>query len=233
MPRESTSLPSDEELARRARDGCAASFEQLVRQFQVPLLHFLRRQGAGGDAEDLLQETFLRAYANLHRYRPRWRLATWLFTIARRVAINHHRRSRPAVVEASWESAASDLPEPHQVLVEEETRQRLWHLAAQVLSGDEWTALWLFYVEQMPAREIAAVLGRSWVGVKTMLFRSRKRLLPLVLDLESDGSRQGDRSRGDCANFRGATSVARERAVLAAKTGLPPSEALGIEVPHG
>ncbi len=187
MLRTPASLSSDEELARLARDGCAASFEQLVRRFQVPLLHFLRRQGAGGDAEDLLQETFLRAYTNLHRYRPRWRLATWLFTIARRVAINHHRQSRPAVVEASWESAAFEAPEPYQVLVAEETRQRLWRLAARVLSADEWTALWLFYVEQMPAREIAAVLGRSWVGVKTMLFRSRKRLLPLVSDLASDG----------------------------------------------
>jgi RNA polymerase sigma-70 factor (ECF subfamily) len=207
MPREPAFPPSDEELARRAGDGCAASFEQLVRRFQVPLLHFLRRQGAGGDAEDLLQETFFRAYANLHRYRPRWRLATWLFTIARRVAINHHRRSRPRVVEASWESAVSEVPEPYQVLVEEESRRRLWHLAAQVLSADEWTALWLFYAEDMPAREIAAVLGRSWVGVKTMLFRSRKRLLPLVSDLESEFS----------------VSV----------RGVPPCEALEIEVPHG
>src|SRR5208283_573805 len=135
------------------------------------------------------QETFLRAYVNLHRYRPRWRVATWLFTIARRVAINHHRRSRPEVVAGSWDSAASEVHEPYRVLVEEETRRRLWRLAAQVLSADEWTALWLFYVEEMPAREIAAVLGRSWVGVKTMLFRSRKRLLPLVSEWECDGRR--------------------------------------------
>jgi RNA polymerase sigma-70 factor (ECF subfamily) len=207
MSREAAPLPTDEELARRARDGCAASFEQLVRRFQVPLLHFLRRQGAAADAEDLLQETFLRAYANLHRYRAGWRLATWLFTIARRVAINHHRRSRPAIVDLSWESAVSNVPEPHQVLVEEESRRRLWHLAARVLSADEWTALWLFYVEEMPAREIAAVLGRSWVGVKTMLFRSRKRLLPLLADLDSEFP----------------VSV----------PGLPPAELLGIEVPHG
>ena len=189
LPREPAPLPSDEELARRAGEGCAASFEQLVRRFQVPLLHFLRRQGAGGDAEDLLQETFLRAYVNLHRYRPRWRVATWLFTIARRVAINHHRRGRPEMTEASWETAAADVDEPYQVLIEEESRQRLWRLAAQLLSADEWTAIWLFYVEEMPAREIALVLGRSWVGVKTMLFRSRKRLLPLVSDWQSDARR--------------------------------------------
>ena len=71
--------PSDEELARCAQEGCTASFEELVRRFQVPLLHFLRRWTTTEEAEDLVQDTFLRAYRNLHRYRPTARLATWLF----------------------------------------------------------------------------------------------------------------------------------------------------------
>jgi hypothetical protein len=41
------------------------------------------------------------------------------------------------------------------------------------------TALWLYYVEDMPAREIARVLDRSWASVKVLMFRARKRLLPL------------------------------------------------------
>ena len=89
----STEAPtSDDELARRAQQGCEASFESLLRRFQTPVLHFLRRQGASADAEDLTQETFLRAYENLHRYDRRWAFSTWLFTIARRTSINHRRR---------------------------------------------------------------------------------------------------------------------------------------------
>ena len=79
MPESSTpTLPSDEELVARAQQGCAESFEELVRRYQVPLVHFLRRRGDADEAEDVAQEAFLRAYENLARYRPRWRFSTWL-----------------------------------------------------------------------------------------------------------------------------------------------------------
>ena len=73
------------ECARRR--GCAACFDELVRQFQSPLLHFLiRRLGSRQDAEDVLQETFLAAFRNLDRYQSTWRFSTWVFTIASRNA---------------------------------------------------------------------------------------------------------------------------------------------------
>ena len=84
---------SDEDLAIQAADGCIASFEQLVQRFQVPLVHFLsQRCESREDAEDIAQEAFVRAHSNLHRYQTRWRFSTWLFTIARRLCINHLRR---------------------------------------------------------------------------------------------------------------------------------------------
>ncbi len=172
-------LPSDEELACRARQGCAASFEQLLRRFQVPLLHFLRQRGFLADAEDLVQETFLRAYENLHRYDRRWPFSTWLFTVARRTSLNHRRRTRPTADSRVIEVALAASPAPLETLIAAESRQRLWDQAAGLLSDDQLTALWLKYVEQMPTREIARVLDRSWTLVKVLLFRARKRLLPL------------------------------------------------------
>ncbi|MFH1264748.1 MAG: sigma-70 family RNA polymerase sigma factor [Planctomycetota bacterium] len=186
MQRTPTTVPSDEELACRAQKGCAGSFEQLMLRFQAPVLQFLRRRGASSDAEDLLQETFVRAYANLHRYRQRWRFATWLFTIARRVSINHGRRARPVADVEALRSAESGAPSPLEAIVAEEDRRRLWDVAAKALSQEELTAVWLYYVEEMPTREIAAVLERSWVSVKTMMFRARRKLRTLLRDLEPD-----------------------------------------------
>jgi RNA polymerase sigma-70 factor (ECF subfamily) len=142
----------------------------------------LQRRGAEADAEDLLQETFLRAYANLPLYRENWRLAAWLFTIARRVSINHHRRPRAQAAPGDdWSDSIADrVPGPAESLAEEEGRRGLWDLAARILSEGEFTAVWLFYVEELSAREIAAVLDRSWAAVKTMLFRARRRLKPFV-----------------------------------------------------
>lgn len=180
VPRQTAKPPSDEELAVRAQRGCTTSLEQLLRRFQVPLLHFLRQGGAADDAEDLLQETFLRAFRNLGRYRTEWRFATWLFTIARRLNINHHRRARPETGCQELGRAESPGTGPLEAAIAEENRRGLWATAARTLSEPEMTALWLHYVEDMPVREIARVLGRSRVSVKTMMFRARKKLAPLL-----------------------------------------------------
>jgi len=178
--------PSDEQLARRGQQGCAASFEELMIRYQVPVLQFLQHRSGLRDAEDLLQETFVRAYVNLHRYRPRWRFATWLFTIARRVSINHRRRPVPVVDHEALSLAEAGGPTPLGAMVADEDRRSLWGMVANVLGQEELTAVWLYYVEEMPTREIAAVLERSWVSVKTMLYRARRKLRPILEELESD-----------------------------------------------
>jgi RNA polymerase sigma-70 factor, ECF subfamily len=174
---------SDEDLAAKARLGCMRSFEELMRRFQVPLLHFLRCHGPTCDAEDVLQETFLRAHSRLHLYRTPWKFSTWLFTIARRASINYQRRARPAADDKSIRAAESRAAGPEQLAMEADSRQYLWSAAARVLAEDEQTALWLHYVEDMPIAEIAVVLDRSSTAVKTMMFRARKRLQPFVVEL--------------------------------------------------
>jgi len=183
---------TDEQLACQSQSGCARSFEELMVRFQVPLLHFLRHRGAGSEAEDLVQDTMVRAYENLHRYQPKWKFGTWIFTIARRLNINHHRRQTRAVGltsdhEVSLESISSDWPQPEQIVIEDERRQRLWAVAAKVLTEEQNTAMWLHYVEGLPVADIASVLDRSRVSVKAMMFRARKKLLPLVRDMGSGG----------------------------------------------
>ena len=81
---------------------------------------------------------------------------------------------------AAVEAALSTAPEPLDALLAAERRGRLWHLAAGVLAEEQMTALWLRYVEEMPLRGIALVLGRSQTSVKVMLFRARRKLLPLL-----------------------------------------------------
>jgi RNA polymerase sigma-70 factor, ECF subfamily len=185
MSRSPAAAPeSDDELACRAQGGCAASFERLLRRFQTPVLQFLRHRGLGADAEDLTQETFLRAYQNLHRYSRRWAFSAWLFTIARRTGINHCRRTRPAANDAAVEAALAANADPLDAMVAAEDRRRLWQLVANVLSEEQTTALWLFYVEEMSTRDIALVLGRSRASVKIILFRARRKLLPLVAELD-------------------------------------------------
>jgi RNA polymerase sigma-70 factor (ECF subfamily) len=180
--------PSDEQLALLAQAGSAASFEQLVRRLQVPLVHFLlRRTGCLADAEDLAQDAFVRAHRSLASYSPKWRFRTWLFTIAHRLAINlSHRRRRTGQASSALDALASSAAEACDLVAADESRQSLWNTATAVLATDEVSALWLHYVEELSTAEVAQVLGRSRVAVKTMLFRARKRLEPHLRPLFDD-----------------------------------------------
>jgi RNA polymerase sigma-70 factor (ECF subfamily) len=170
---------SDEDLARRAQQGCAASLDHLLRRYQVPVLHFLRHRGAGSEAEDLLQETLLRVFRHLDQYNPRWSFRTWMFTIARRVSINGQRgRSRWTAGEEPLAQAVSAAPDPAEAVAESDGQQRLWEAAARVLSEEDRTALWLYYVESLSLSEVARVLQKSWLATKVQLFRARRKLAP-------------------------------------------------------
>jgi len=178
---------TDEQLAVCAADGCCSSFEQLAVRFQVPLVQFLAlRTGSREDAEDLAQDTLVRAYRNLHRYDNSWRFSTWLYTIARRLCINWQRRQRTRNLRccrqegACLEAVASTQPGPYRRVAERETRGQLWDTVARTLDEEKFTALWLHYAEDVPVAEIACVLGRSRVAVKTMMFRARKQLEPVL-----------------------------------------------------
>jgi RNA polymerase sigma-70 factor (ECF subfamily) len=203
MSSEPAAVPSsDQQLAEEAQRGSVAGFEELVRRYQVPLLHFLRnRTRSTADAEDLVQETFVRAYENLHRYQSPYRFSTWLFTIAHRISLNERRKRRPIGGPDGIELLPDGRVDPAAAAIEKEERGRLWDLAAATLPQSQMTALWLYYVEEMPVAEIAKVLKRSRVATKTTLFRARRKLKPLLGEMEPGvvGGEKGTSERSSCS----------------------------------
>lgn len=164
---------SAEELALRSQQGCQECFEELVERYNVRLYQFLRSRTAGvQDAEDLVQDTFVKAYHNIHRYRSSWRFSTWLFTIGSRLATSRHRSlHRQQIVTESNPGSI----EPADVAMQQETHDGLWAIARD-LSKDQYQALWLKYVEDISIKEIAKVLKKTQVGVKVLLYRARTNL---------------------------------------------------------
>jgi len=179
---------SEEQLAVLAQAGCAASFERLVRRVQVPLVQFLiSRTRCRADAEDLAQESFVRAYRALGRYQPRFRFRTWLFTIAHRLSLNHRRGEHHAESIVKPESICSPIEEAAEGISADEWRRSVWRLAAESLDEEQTAGLWLHYVEELSTEEIGGILGRSRAAVKTMLFRARKKLMPGLRALMAHG----------------------------------------------
>lgn len=184
----------DATLAVSAANGCRTSFETLAARYQVGVVHYLQRllarrggSRARSDADDVAQETFLRAYRNLHRYDPRRPFAVWLFTIARRACLNHLRAERRHALRAARAARATatvDCSDPEAAALALERRSTLWDVASRTLSERQFTAIWLRYVEDMPVGGIATVLGGTSTAVKLLLFRARRRLECTLRDAE-------------------------------------------------
>lgn len=173
---------TDEELARQAAAGSHTAFETLVFRYSARLMQFLcRRIPTLQDAEDLTQETFIKAFQNIHRFDPQYSFSTWLYTIASRLAISHYRSARwklerltgPDNVERPVDAS------PEIIVGEQENRRNFWQMA-KGLKKELYEALWLRYIEEMNIKEIAQVMNRSQINVRVLLHRARSRLTGLM-----------------------------------------------------
>ena len=167
---------TDEELAREARAGSRRSFEELACRYKRRLFVYLRpRLGSDEDAEDMVQDTFLKIYRSIDRYDPAYRFSTWLYTSASRLAIDSFRKAAPAR-DRSAASSGRDIPDPAAGYEVEAGATGVWD-AARTLGPDRYRVLWLRYGEDMTVEEIAAVLGRSRLAVRVLLHRARTSLV--------------------------------------------------------
>ena len=146
----------------------------VTERFEGRLFNFLlRRTDTYADAEDLTQDTFVRAWQRIERYDPRWQFSTWLFTIARRTAATLHRRNRS---RAGVRPPARESHDPARHVADRDQYRHVWDIASRLLSETQRTALWLRYAEDLPIKAIARVLGKTQVAVRVMLFRARQTL---------------------------------------------------------
>lgn len=151
-----------------------AGFAALVEEHQDKLRNFLfRYTRSRQDAEDLTQDTFVKAYRNLHRYDSKYSFSTWLYTIARRTAYNHFRDRKPTEALEYDIVESSDRPDEEASL--EDEKNWVWE-AAQNLKPDFREALSLKYIDDLSIEEIANIMGKSQTNVKIILFRARNQL---------------------------------------------------------
>jgi RNA polymerase sigma-70 factor, ECF subfamily len=147
------------------------AFAALVDQHGPRILNYLHQlTGNRHDAEDLTQDTFLKAQRNLARVRNPDAFAGWLFTIARRTALNHFRARRPT--DELPEEIAFQGGDPATLAAERDERAALWNVA-RTLKPDYFEVLWLRYAEGLSIQEIAQVLRRTALHVRVRLHRAR------------------------------------------------------------
>ena len=169
------------------QQGNKLAFEELMRHYYPRILNFIYRfVGHQSTAEDLAQEVFMRVYNSAPRYRPKSRFQTWIYTIAKNVALNDLRRSRrltysrdePAdgddqLFYRDMDGLGQDAPDEKMIQKEKAARIRT---AISELPENQRAAIILRRYEEFSYAEIAATLNVSDKAVKSLLSRAMQNL---------------------------------------------------------
>jgi RNA polymerase sigma-70 factor, ECF subfamily len=176
----------DSEVMLRLVAGDDHALDVLMERWKSPLVSFLLRMTNDSTvAADLAQETFVRLYLAMERYRPSGKFSTYLFTIASNLARNHFRfaRRHPAVSlderrdhpDGGGREAIDPGRDASAAAVgKERERQILDAIAA--LPEDQREAITLSLLDDFPIAEIAAIMGCNDKAVENKLYRGRQRL---------------------------------------------------------
>jgi len=158
-------------LVRAAQAGDVDAFEELVRRHQAGVYRVaLRILGSSADAQDTVQETFVRAWRALPHFRQDSTISTWLYRIVTRRALHRiaARRTTQALDEVELEAG----PDPAHAA---ERRERLRAVTQAIanLPPEQRAALVLREFEGLSYQEVAEILGASLPAVKGRIHRAR------------------------------------------------------------
>ncbi len=162
-----------------ARRGDRSAFEALVRGVQRPVFGLcLRLLRVEAEASEVAQETFLRAYQNLHRYDAGKPFDLWVMAIARNLCLDLLRRRARMLtdnVDDMHEVLPSGAASAEDGVIAGEERRSL-EAALSTLSVDDREVLGLYYVQKRTTKEIAVVMGVAPGTIMARLFRAREKL---------------------------------------------------------
>lgn len=166
----------------RAARGDAASFGLLVERYQEVAFRaaYLVLRDAGA-AEDAAQDAFVRAYRQLHSFRPGEPFRPWLLRIVTNLALNEirARKRREGLLGRIALFTERSTESPHATLAANDEASALLRAISELPADDE-EVLHLRYYLELPEREIATAIGKPAGTVKSRLHRAGRRLRDVI-----------------------------------------------------
>lgn len=216
-PQPQISLEQETALVERARQGDQAAFGSLVEPWRGPLFGYIYRMvSLRQDAEDLLQDVFVRVLENIREYRGEARFKSWLFGIATHACLDHLRHRKRWRVEAQLigEKEATADPEQHDSLValmqkpefRFEIREHIafcFSCISRTLPPEEQAAIMLKEVLGFTAQEAAGILSVSEPVFRHRLEAARGKMIE-----DYDGLCALINKEGLCHQCRGLQEIA-------------------------
>lgn len=171
-------------------EGKIESFAPLVNKYG-PQIHalILRIVGNREDAEELSQDTFMKAFRHLDSFKGNCSFSTWMYRIAYNTAISHTRKKKQEFL-AIEETVLSNISEEEvsAALGATGSSQQVQWLEASIrlLPSDERAIILLFYMKKKTIDELTHITGLTASNLKTKLHRIRKKLFVLIKSMEEE-----------------------------------------------
>lgn len=183
---------TDAELVSRAKAGNECAFRDLVLRYQKKIFHLAYRMTKDKDAaDDLAQETFIRTYQALGRFKENYPFYTYIYRICMNLSINYHNRQKRTLYQSRTENWEKILEEegifPESISTAEE--KTLTRLEAEIdqLSPEYKAVVVLKFYEDLSCEEIARALEIPLGTVLSRLSRARQRLAAALEKKEAAG----------------------------------------------
>lgn len=172
---------TDSELIHRIIGGETAYYAELVKRYQNFVFTIAMRYTENReDAEEIAQDSFVKAFKNLSDFRGESRFSTWLYTIATTTSLSFLRKKKQKVhsldVEQVFEAADQQQSHFQAYSVENKSKIQMVNQAIALLSADDANLISLFYKGEQSLEEIGTILGIDPNTVKVKLHRARTRL---------------------------------------------------------
>jgi len=191
---ETVKLSKEQELRliAQARQGSEGACRELVEYHQQRLFAFVWRIVRNNDeAEDICQETFMRALTSLDDFKEEYRFSTWIFTIGYRLALNSLKhRSHQNSYDFSNVARADQKNQIDEIMQSECSRkiqQIIWSEVDNLTSAQKATIL-MFYRQGLSCQEVAEALDMPVATVKSHMHRAREKLRLRLRQQQVDGN---------------------------------------------
>ncbi|MDE6623747.1 MAG: RNA polymerase sigma factor [Alistipes sp.] len=162
--------------------GDDAAFEYLFNRYRDAIHRlFVQRLGGVNDVDDLLQETFVKVYINLHRYSAEYTFGQWVYTIARNTFIDFMRRRQEDLpIDERFSSPAATTPTPEESVINLQQRTQIENCLDRLAPRYRRLIVMRFF-EEYSYEEIAAKLELPLGTVKTQIHRAREQMCRLIV----------------------------------------------------
>ncbi len=178
-------VADDHQLVNRALEGDDTAFEYLFNRYRDAIHRlFVQRLGGVNDADDLLQETFIKVYINLHRYRADFTFGQWVYTIARNTFIDYVRRRQDDLpIDERFTAPASSAPTPEESVINLQQRTQIEHYLERLAPRYRQLIVMRFF-DEYSYEEIAVKLSLPLGTVKTQIHRAREQMCRMISDAD-------------------------------------------------